>query len=326
MILIVGGAGYIGSHVNKFLHQRGYETVVFDNLSRGHREAVQWGEFVYGDLDDRGALEQLFSKYPIDAVMDFSAFAYVGESVGKPLMYYQNNVANTLHLLEAMLKYGVRDFVFSSTCATYGEPDRMPITEDMPQRPVNPYGRSKLMMEDILADLRAAHGLRYAALRYFNAAGDDPDGEIGEVHRPETHLIPLILEAAACTRPEIAIFGTDYPTPDGTCIRDYVHVNDLADAHLRALQYIREQDTAVCLNLGQEHGFSVREMIAAAEKVTGRSIPVREAERRPGDPQELVGSYAKAKEYLGWEPRYSLEEIMRTAWKWQQKIPTLDWA
>lgn len=321
MILIVGGAGYIGSHVNKELHKRGYDTVVYDNLIYGHKEAVKWGHFEYGDLRDTNRLEQIFSTYDIEAVFHFAAFAYVGESVKNPSKYYNNNVAATINLLDAMVRHNVKYFVFSSTCATYGQPDVMPITEDMPQRPINPYGASKLMVERILEDYETAYGLHSVCLRYFNAAGDDPDTEIGEMHDPETHIIPLVLDAAIGKRQNIHVFGTDYDTPDGSCVRDYIHVLDLADAHIRALDYMKKEKNSNRFNLGTSNGISVLEMIEAAKKVTGREIEVVYDERRAGDPAELVGSNVKAKEILGWEPRYSdIETILEHAWAWHQKM------
>lgn len=321
MILIVGGAGYIGSHVNKELHKRGYDTVVYDNLIYGHKEAVKWGHFEYGDLRDTNRLEQIFSTYDIEAVFHFAAFAYVGESVKNPSKYYNNNVAATINLLDAMVRHNVKYFVFSSTCATYGQPDVMPITEDMPQRPINPYGASKLMVERILEDYETAYGLHSVCLRYFNAAGDDPDTEIGEMHDPETHIIPLVLDAAIGKKQNIHVFGTDYDTPDGSCVRDYIHVLDLADAHIRALDYMKKENTSNRFNLGTCNGISVLEMIEAAKKVTGREIEVVYDERRAGDPAELVGSNVKAKEILGWEPQYSdIETILEHAWAWHQKM------
>ena len=319
MILIVGGAGYIGSHVNKELNKRGYETVVYDNLIYGHREAVKWGTFEYGDLRDTTKLEEVFNKYDIEAVFHFAAFAYVGESVTNPSKYYNNNVAATINLLDAMVRHNVKYFVFSSTCATYGQPDKMPITEDMPQNPINPYGASKLMVERILEDYETAYGLHSVCLRYFNAAGDDPDGEIGESHTPETHIIPLILDAALGKRESIKVFGTDYDTKDGSCIRDYIHVLDLADAHIRALEYMKKENISNRFNLGTSNGTSVIEMVEAAKKITGVDFKVVYAERRPGDPAELVGSNIKAKEILGWEPKYSdVETILKDAWNWQK--------
>lgn len=321
MILIVGGAGYIGSHVNKELHKRGYDTVVYDNLIYGHKEAVKWGRFEYGDLRDMNRLEQIFSTYDIEAVFHFAAFAYVGESVKNPSKYYNNNVAATINLLDAMVRHNVKYFVFSSTCATYGQPDVMPITEDMPQRPINPYGASKLMVERILEDYETAYGLHSVCLRYFNAAGDDPDTEIGEMHDPETHIIPLVLDAAIGKRQNIHVFGTDYDTPDGSCVRDYIHVLDLADAHIRALDYMEKENVSNRFNLGTSNGISVIEIIEAAKKVTGRNIEVVFDERREGDPAELVGSNEKAKKILGWEPTYSdIETILKNAWCWHQKM------
>lgn len=321
MILIVGGAGYIGSHVNKELNKRGYETVIFDNLSYGHEDFVKWGNFERVDLEDVERLRELFCKYPIDAVMHFAAFTYVGESVEDPQKYYMNNLKNTLNLLQVMLEFDVKYFVFSSTCATYGNPLKIPITEDHPQNPINPYGRAKLMVENVLEDYSRAYGLKYVALRYFNAAGADADGEIGELHDPETHLIPLILDAASGEREDIKIFGTDYNTPDGTCIRDYVHVTDLADAHIKALEYLKNGGKSDFFNLGNGNGFSVREVIETARKITGKNIKAVEDARRPGDPPVLVGSSKKAREILKWEPKYDeLSKIVETAWKWHEKL------
>lgn len=318
-VLICGGAGYIGSHVNKCLSRNGRDIVIYDNLVYGHREAVKWGKFVKGDLADTGQLARVFSEYSIDAVVHLAAYAYVGESVIKPEEYYINNVSNTLNLLKVMRTFGCGRMVFSSTCATYGEPNKMPVTEDMPQNPVNPYGRTKLMAEQIFRDYEHAYGMKFAVLRYFNAAGADPEGCIGESHDPETHLIPLVLLAAAGKRKEVCVFGTDYDTPDGSCIRDYIHVEDLADAHLRALAYLERENKSCFLNLGNERGTSVYEVIEAVQKVTGRTFPVRRCPRRPGDPAELVGSSAKARELLGWEPKYGdIETIVEHAWKWQK--------
>jgi len=320
MILIVGGAGYIGSHINKKLSQQGYETVVFDNLSFGHTDFVKWGIFHRGDLSDIDNIREVFKKYPIDAVMHFAAFTYVGESVKDPQKYYLNNLRNTLNLLQVMLEEEVKYFVFSSTCATYGNPEEIPITESHPQNPINPYGKAKLMVEQVLADYTRAYDLNYVSLRYFNAAGADPDVEIGELHEPETHLIPLILDAATDRRGNIQIFGTDYPTPDGTCIRDYIHVMDLADAHIKALEYLQSGGESEVFNLGNGQGFSVMEVIETARKVTGRKIEVEEVDRRPGDPPVLVGSSDKAREILDWNPQYhDLSLIIETAWKWHQK-------
>ena len=320
MILVVGGAGYIGSHINKMLHNGGYDTVVYDNLVYGHKEAVKWGTLEEGDLADVERLEEIFSKYDIEAVFHFAAYAYVGESVTNPSKYYHNNVANTLNLLDVMVKHNVKYIVFSSTCATYGEPEKMPITEDMRQNPINPYGASKWMVERILADYKKAYDINYCCLRYFNAAGADPEGEIGESHTPETHLIPLILAAAAGDRENIKVFGTDYDTRDGSCIRDYIHVTDLADAHLRAMDYLKNGGESTCMNLGNCTGNSVLEVIEAAKKVTGREIPVVMDERRPGDPPTLVGSAKKAEELLGWKPKYGeIEVLLEHAWKWYGK-------
>lgn len=321
MILIVGGAGYIGSHVNKQLNLQGYETVVFDNLSYGHEDFVKWGVFERGDLGKIDDIRGVFKKYPIEAVMHFAAFTYVGESVEDPQKYYLNNLRNTLNLLQVMLEEDIKYFVFSSTCATYGNPQEIPITESHPQNPISPYGKGKYMVEQILEDYSKSYDLNYVSLRYFNAAGADPDAEIGELHQPETHLIPLILDAAMGRMENIQIFGTDYPTPDGTCIRDYIHVLDLADAHIKALKYLQNKNRSEVFNLGNGHGFSVKEVIETAVKVTGTQIPVKEVERRHGDPPVLVGSSQKAKKILNWHPQYQdLSLIIETAWKWHKKI------
>jgi len=321
MILIVGGAGYIGSHVNKLLNHHGFETIVFDNLSYGHRDFVKWGVFEEGDLGDINDIRRVFQKYPITAVMQFAAFTYVGESVEDPQKYYLNNLLNTLNLLEVMLEEKVNYFVFSSTCATYGDPVEIPITEDHPQNPINPYGKGKYMVEQVLEDYSKAYNLRYTVLRYFNAAGADQDAEIGELHQPETHLIPLILDVELGKREDIKIFGTDYPTADGTCIRDYIHVVDLADAHIKALERLQNGGMSDVFNLGNGQGFSVREVINAAEEVTGKKIRASESDRRPGDPPVLVGSALKAHELLDWQPLYNdLSLIIDTAWQWQQRI------
>ncbi len=317
MILVTGGAGYIGSHINKKLHQNGYRTVVFDNLVYGHREAVKWGTLEVGDLSDTDKLEDIFMKYNIDAVFHFAAYAYVGESVKNPQKYYNNNVVNTLHLLDTMVKYNVKHFIFSSTCATYGVPEELPITEEMKQIPINPYGVSKLMIERILEDYHRAYELNYCCLRYFNAAGADPESEIGESHTPETHLIPLILAAAAGDRENIRVFGTDYPTRDGSCIRDYIHVTDLADAHVKAMDYLKNGGESTCFNLGNCTGNSVLEVIGAAKEITGKDIPAVFDERRQGDPPILVGSANKAERVLGWKSQYGdINTIMEHAWKW----------
>lgn len=319
-ILVCGGAGYIGSHINKMLNEQGYETVVFDNLVYGHREAVKWGELVVGDLADINALDDLFTKYNFDAVFHFAAYAYVGESVENPEKYYYNNVSNTLNLLQVMKKHVVNKIIFSSTCATYGEPESVPITEDMPQNPINPYGATKLMVERIFKDYNRAYGLNFVVLRYFNAAGADPDGEIGESHNPETHIIPLVLDAASGRRPEVKVFGTDYDTLDGSCVRDYIHVTDLASAHIQALKYLENGGESDFFNLGNESGTSVLEVIESAKRVTGREIKVVEVGRRSGDPAKLVGSSRKAQEVLGWKPGYAdIDTVVAHAWKWHEK-------
>lgn len=295
MILIVGGAGYIGSHTNKALTEAGYETIVLDNLSYGHKEAVKWGTFCQCDLKDIDDLDKVFTEYDIDAVMHFSSFIEVGESVQNPEKYYTNNVVNTMNLLKVMLKHNVKKFIFSSTCATYGVPQKIPLVEDHPQNPINPYGWTKLMVERILKDYDTAYGLKSVILRYFNASGADKSGEIGEAHDPESHLIPLILDAAIGKRDNIKIFGSDYDTPDGTCIRDYIHVTDLADAHVLSLKYLEEKEESNEFNLGNGQGFSVKEVIDSVRKVTGREFEVVETERREGDPAVLIGSSKKAK-------------------------------
>ena len=317
MILVTGDAGYIGSHANKILNKRGYETVVYDNLSRGHQEFVKWGHFVEGDLADKDRLRFCFETYKISAVMHYGAFCYVGESVTHPSEYYRNNVANTLNLLDVMVEFGVRYLVFSSTCSTYGNPLHIPMTEDHPQQPINPYGKSKLMAEQILKDYEKTYGVHHVCLRYFNAAGADPDCEIGEWHEPEPHLIPLVLKVAAGQSGQVQIYGTDYKTPDGTCIRDYIHINDLAEGHLLALKYLQNGAASDSFNLGNGNGFSVKEVINAAERVTGKPIKVVNAQRREGDPPFLVGSSDKAKTILKWMPRFqNIDDIIKTAWLW----------
>jgi UDP-glucose-4-epimerase GalE len=316
-ILVTGGAGYIGSHACKALARAGHRPVTYDNLVYGHREAVRWGPLVEADLADNERLTDTFQRYDIAAVMHFAAFAYVGESVIKPEAYFHNNVTNSLRLLEAMRAHDVRRMVFSSTCATYGVPEQVPISESAHQRPVNPYGESKLMVERMLQWYGSAHGFTHATLRYFNAAGADPEGEIGEDHQPETHLIPLVLEAALGNRAQIDVFGTDYATPDGTAIRDFIHVQDLAEAHVKALDRLLAGGLSLTLNLGTGTGHSVREVIAAAERITGHRIPRREGPRRAGDPPVLVADAARAREVLGWTPGLSdLDTIIKTAWAW----------
>jgi UDP-glucose 4-epimerase len=319
MILVTGGAGYIGSHYVLYERARGSEVVVLDNLIHGHREAALDAPLVMGDIGDRAALDRLFKDYPIDAVVHFAAFASVPESVARPERYYANNVAATLTLLEAMREHGVRHFVFSSSCATYGNPEYVPMDEQHPQHPINPYGDSKFICEKMLAAYDHAHGFRFVALRYFNASGADPEGRIGESHDPETHLIPIILQVATGKREAVTVFGSDYDTPDGTCIRDYIHILDLAQAHSLALDRLRAGGESAFYNLGSESGFSVREVIQFCEKITKRPIKTVEGPRRPGDPPRLVASAAKAKRELGWKPRYvQLEETIATAWNWEQ--------
>ena len=322
-ILVTGGAGYIGSHAVLALQQAGYGVVVLDNLVYGHRDLVEEvlkTELIVGDTSDRSLLDQIFATRDIAAVMHFAAYAYVGESVTNPAKYYHNNVVGTLTLLEAMLAATVKTFVFSSTCATYGLPQVVPIAENHPQHPINPYGTSKLMVERMLADFSTAYDFKSVYFRYFNAAGADPEGRLGEDHNPETHLIPLVLQTALGKRESIAVFGTDYPTPDSTCIRDYIHVADLADAHLLGLEYLLQGGDTDMFNLGNGNGFSVKQVIAAAQQVTGREIQVVERDRRPGDPPALVGSSDKARTILGWQPQYSdLNQILTHAWNWHQK-------
>jgi len=319
-VLVTGGAGYIGSHACKALARAGHAPVVFDNFIYGHREAVRWGPCVEGDLADRALVADTIRRFDISAVMHFAAFAYVGESMTRPEVYFANNVVNSLGLVDAMREAGVRRIVFSSSCATYGVPATVPIAEDTAQRPVNPYGESKLMVERILHWEGVAHGLQHASLRYFNAAGADAEGETGEHHEPETHLIPLVLDAASGRRAQIDIYGTDYPTPDGSAVRDYIHVTDLADAHVLALQYLERGGASVALNLATGRGYSVRDVIAAAERITRRPIPRREAPRRPGDPPALVADAGRAHALLGWSPRHSdLDTILATAWAWHQR-------
>jgi UDP-glucose 4-epimerase len=319
MILVTGGAGYIGSHYVLFERARGSQIVILDNLVYGHREATLGATLIEGNIGDRALLDQIFRDYPIEAVVHFAAYAYVGESVTNPSKYYQNNVAATLNLLDAMRDHGVLRFIFSSSCATYGNPQYVPLDESHPQNPINPYGESKYICEKILTAYDHAYGLRFASLRYFNAAGADPQGRIGESHAPETHLIPLVLQTAQGRRESVSIFGTDYDTPDGTCIRDYIHILDLAQAHALALDRLRAAEPSGFYNLGTEHGYSVREVIRLCEEVTGLPIRAVEGPRRPGDPPRLVASAAKAKLQLGWQPRYpDLRETIQTAWNWEQ--------
>jgi len=319
-ILVTGGAGYIGSHVVKALHERGFFPVVYDDLSAGHREAVLFGDLVVGKTEDKAHLKEVFAHYRPLAVMHFAAFIVVPESVADPLRYYQNNLAQTIALLEAAMEAGVKCFIFSSSAAVYGNPREVPIPEEHPVAPINPYGASKAMVERVLADLSAADpDFRYVALRYFNAAGADPKGRIGEAHNPETHLIPLLLQTALGRREKFFLFGTDYPTPDGTCLRDFIHVDDLAEVHLLALEYLLTGGKSLVLNCGYGHGYSVKEVIETARRVTGQDIPVEERERRPGDPPVLVAANQRAREVLNFRPQFDdLDYIIKTAWNWEK--------
>jgi len=316
-VLLTGGAGYIGSHTAKALAKCGYEPIVLDDFSTGHRWAVQWGPVAEGNVGDPVLLRRVLLEHRIGAVIHFAANAYVGDSMIDPRKYFHNNIVNTLTLFDAMLRADVRRIVFSSTCATYGIPECVPITEEHAQRPVNPYGESKLFIERALKWYGEAYGLKWVTLRYFNAAGADPDGDLGEVHTPETHLIPLVLDTALSNRPSVEIYGTDYPTPDGTAIRDYVHVSDLAAAHTAALQYLEVGGTSTAINLGTGCGHSVRQVIATAEQVTGRVISTHNCARRAGDPAVLVAQVRKAPEILEWHPKFSdLQTVLTTAWDW----------
>jgi UDP-glucose-4-epimerase GalE len=321
-VLVTGGAGYIGSHAAKALHRAGYRVVVVDNLVAGHREAVKYGELVVGDIADLAAMRRTLRRYDVFAVMHFAAFLDVGESVRDPVRYYRNNVAGALGLLEAMAVERLSYFVFSSTCATYGEPIETPITETHPQRPINSYGETKLAIERALVHFERAYGLRWTALRYFNAAGADPDGDVGEDHSPEIHIIPRAIQAAT-GGPGLEVFGDDYPTPDGTCLRDYIHVSDLADAHVLALEALMEaRKSGGAYNLGTGRPHSVREVIETVERVTGLKVPWTFAARRPGDPAILYAAPDKARAELHWKPKLpDLESIVRTAWAWHQKHP-----
>jgi UDP-glucose 4-epimerase len=322
-ILVVGGAGYIGSHCVRQLIAAGHRPVVLDNLVYGHRAALPPGVAFYeADLGDEAAVGRVLTAEKIDLVMHFGAYCYVGESVTDPLKYYFNNSAAALHLLRAMLAGGVKKFVFSSTCATYGVPAKLPITEDLPQAPINPYGQTKLDVENALKALAVAHGLSFAAFRYFNAAGASEDGSIGEDHDPETHLIPLAIDAATGRRPSLQLFGTDYPTPDGTCLRDYVHVDDLSRAHIAVFPKLETPGAQFFYNLGTGRPSSNREVIRAVEKITGKKVPVIESPRRPGDPPALYADSTKAQRKLGWKVKFpDIESIVATAWKWHEKHP-----
>ena len=319
-ILITGGAGYVGSQCAKALAAAGHDGVVFDNLLFGHRELVRWGPLIEGDIRNASALDAAFSAYQFDAVMHFAALAYVGKSVIAPGQYYDVNVSGTRTLLDAMVRADVRSIIFSSSCAIYGEPDNMPISEHTMPNPINPYGFSKLVCEHMMDDFGRAHGLKSARLRYFNAAGADPTAEIGEDHDPETHLIPLVLDAASGRKPNVTVFGTDYPTPDGTAVRDYVHVYDLARAHLLALQHLLDNGDTIAVNLGTGQGASVRQVVDTARRITGLEIVARDAARRAGDPPVLVADSRKASEVLGWTPQHSdLVAIITDAWRWHNK-------
>lgn len=316
-ILVTGGAGYVGSHACKAIAEAGHQPIVYDNLSRGHRSLVRWGAFEPGDLADRARLRDVITRHRPDGVMHFAALAYVGESVEQPALYYENNVLGSLSLLEAIRESGPNIVVFSSTCATYGVPTRLPIDEDHPQNPVNPYGVSKLIVERMLHDYGAAYGLRSVSLRYFNAAGADPGGEIGEMHEPETHAIPLAVLAALGRTPAFQVYGKDYPTADGSAVRDYIHVADLASAHVRAFEYLSDGGESTSINLGTGLGTSVLEVIGAVERVAGRPVPVVHRSRRPGDPHALIADARRAGAVLGWRPNYvDIREIVATAWRW----------
>lgn len=318
-ILVVGGAGYIGSHMVWLLGQKGVDVVTLDNLSSGHRDAVKHGRFVHGDIADRLVLDKVFSENRFDAVMHFASFIQVGESVQDPAKYYQNNVANTLNLLNAMRAHGVQRFIFSSTAAIFGEPQYSPIDEKHPRQPINPYGRSKLMIEQALADYDHAYGLKSVCLRYFNAAGAHPDALLGERHDPETHLIPLVLQAASGRRREITVFGRDYDTPDGTCVRDYIHILDLAEAHWLALEYLDRGGATTAFNLGNGAGYSVEEVIRTVARVTDKQVPVVDGPRRDGDPAQLVADSSRINSELGWVPAYAdLDRIVEHAWAWEK--------
>lgn len=316
-VLVIGGAGYIGSHAARALRRAGQEVIIFDNLSTGHEFLASGFEFIKGDVLDSSALARVLSR--THAIMHFAAHAYVGESVANPRKYFRNNVEGGLSLLNVALDAGVKKIIFSSTCAVYGEPAKVPIDEIIPRQPVNPYGVSKLFFEQALESYDRAYGFRYASLRYFNAAGADESGEIGELHDPETHLIPLALSAAARTGPELQVFGSDYPTPDGTCVRDYIHVNDLASAHVKALEHLQAGKESFAVNVGTGSGYSVQQMISAVEEITGKPVPRKVGPRRAGDPPVLVANPAKAQALLGWKATRGLHEIVATAWNWMQQ-------
>lgn len=320
-VLVTGGAGYIGSHMVKMLLEQSVEVAIFDNFSTGHRDAVLGGTLVEGDILDLSALDAAFRRNRFDAVMHFASLIQVEESMREPAKYFRNNIVGTVHLLDIAVAHGVKHFVFSSSAAIFGEPCYTPIDEEHPTQPLSPYGFSKLAVERVLADYERAYGLHSISLRYFNAAGADPEGNRGEAHDPETHLIPLILQAASGRRGSVKIYGDDYPTADGTCVRDYVHVVDLCDAHLLALEYLRRTNRSAAFNLGNSRGYSVKEVIGAAERVVGRSVPVERHDRRPGDPAILVADSTRAKAELGWRPRFDdIDTIVRHAWQWEQRL------
>lgn len=319
-ILVTGGAGFIGSHTAKALAQQGDKPVVLDNLSAGSREAVRWGPLIVGDVGDSDLVRSVIREHGIEAVIHFAAYTAVGESMGRPAAFFRNNLINTAMLLDVMLAEGVDMMVFSSSCAVYGPPETTPINEDHPRRPISPYAESKLMVEQMLRWYGELSGLRWAALRYFNAAGADPDGDLGERHDPETHLIPLVIQAAIGKLPELQIFGTDYPTPDGTAVRDYTHVSDLAAAHVDALRHLRSSGESIAVNIGSGRGYSVREIIDVVERVGGRPVPTRDAPRRAGDPPALIADNRLARETFGWKPcRSDIETIIRSAWEWHTR-------
>lgn len=321
-ILVIGGAGYIGSYVCKYLVKNGYRPIILDNLISGHRQAVKWGPFIKGSMGDLKLLKRIFEKYQVAGVMHFAAFCYVGESVREPAKYYQNNVADNVTLLQAIVENNISNFIFSSSCVIYGEPIEVPINEQHPQNPINPYGRTKLIVEQIMEDFKIAYGLKYISLRYFNAAGAEPNGQLGEDHKPETHLIPLVLQTALGRQEAIYIFGDDYPTRDGTCIRDYIHIDDLAQAHLLALERLLNGLSGETYNLGNGDGYSVKEVIEVARSVTGKPIPSKIVKRRLGDPAVLISSSQKAIKELGWKPQFpELHTIIDTAWKWHKNHP-----
>lgn len=319
-ILVVGGAGYIGSHMLKLLNQNGANPLIIDNLSTGHQSAIVTGDFFKKDIGEKNDLKDIFENHNISAVIHFAARSIVSESTTNPSLYYHNNVSKTQTLLDAMVEFGIRDLVFSSSAAVYGDPLEIPLTEDHPQNPINPYGTSKWIVERMLSDYRHAYGIRFAALRYFNAAGADPDTEIGERHEPETHLIPNLLQVASGRQTAFTLNGRDYPTKDGTCIRDYIHVMDLCDAHLKALTYLQKGGTTQAFNLGTGMGYSINEVIKAAEKATHKRIAIQEGERRKGDPARLVADPTRAREILGWSPRFGLDDIVEHAWRWERHL------